>query len=390
MRLAIIASLLPADSRGGAERYVADSARWLANHHEVVLLTGSERGAVDGVPIVRLPHLPQLSPSAPYPGRVVWHALDQWLPPVHAAVSRALKQAEPDLVISHELQGLSAAAYTAIAASGVPHVHTAHDFNLLCVRTSMTRNGEYCGGRCFDCRVQRAVRTRAIKLNLTRLIGVSRYICERHIRAGVIPAERAHAIRLGTRSGNARLREVDGRGPVLGFIGSLGRHKGILTLLEAFARADSSWRLVIAGDGAYRGEVETAAQADPRIRYVGHVEGTRKDAFFDELDLVVIPSEWEEPATFVAVEAAIRGIPAVVSERGGLPETPEARTFRAGDAHELLRAVEWFVERPVRLSGASGRLLERSREYEWDTHMERVEEVLAAARTEPAGMTAHA
>jgi glycosyltransferase involved in cell wall biosynthesis len=351
----------------------------LSASHDVVLLTGSERGTVDGIPIVRLPHLPRLDGAAPHAGRIVWHALDQWLPSVHRAVARELKRLQPDVVVTHELQGLSAAAFTAVAASRIPHVHTAHDFNLLCARTSMTRGGDFCGGRCFDCRVQRTIRTRAIKLNLTRMIGVSRYICERHVRAGVVPKERAQAIRLGATSGTARIRTLDGHGPVVGFIGSLARHKGILTLLDAFAGTDDSWRLLVAGEGPCRGQVETAARKDPRIEYLGHVDGAQKDAFFDQLDLVAIPSEWEEPATFVAVEAAICGIPAVVSERGGLPETPEARTFRAGDAHELRRAIEWFVERPVRLTGASERLVARAQEFTWERHMEQVEEVLADA-----------
>ena len=378
MRLAIIASLLPVDTRGGAERYVDESARSLSESHEVIVMTGSERGVIDGVPVVRLPHLPRLAGDAPFAGRIIWHALDQWLPSVHRAVAKHLKQIKPDLVLTHELQGLSAGAFTAIAASGIPHVHTAHDFNLLCARTSMTRNGEFCGGRCLDCGVQRRVRTSAIKLNLTRLIGVSRYVCDRHVRAGVVPSERAAAIRLGAHPGSARRREVDGRAPVLGFIGSLGRHKGILTLLEAFAHMRGG-RLIVAGDGASRRQVEAAAATDRRIEYLGHVEGQSKDAFFDELDLIVIPSEWEEPATFVAVEAAVRGLPAVVSDRGGLPETPESHTFRAGDVYELARAVEWFVERPDRLSGASERLLARADEFGWDRHIEQVEQVLREA-----------
>jgi glycosyltransferase involved in cell wall biosynthesis len=385
MRLAIIASLLPADGRGGAERYAANSARSLAQHHDVEILTGSKHGTVDDIPVVRLPRLPQLTEAAPIPGRVIWHALDQWLPSVHMALSRELKRFAPDIVLTHELQGLSAAAYTAIAARGVPHVHTAHDFNLLCARTSMTRNGEFCGGRCLDCRVQRTVRVGAIRLNLTKLIGVSRYICERHVRAGVVSREKSQAIRLGARPGTRRKRELNGKAPVLGFIGTLGRHKGILTLLDALRETDADWRLAIAGEGRYRRDVEAAANDDPRIQYLGHVEASAKDAFFNEVDVMVIPSEWEEPATFVAVEAAVRGIPAVVSDRGGLPETPEARTFRAGDVEELLRAVHWFVDDPGRLTAASGRLVERGAEFEWGHHMRQVEEVLAAAQAEANG-----
>jgi glycosyltransferase involved in cell wall biosynthesis len=382
MRLAIIASLLPADSRGGAERYVEAAASSLAERHDVTVLTGSEAGTVDGIPVVRLPHLPPLADTAPVAGRVLWHALDQWLPSVHLALRRELKRLGPDLVATHELQGLSAAAYTAIAAHGAPHVHTAHDFNLLCARTSMTRNGEFCGGRCFDCRIQRVTRTNAIKLNLTRLIGVSRYVCERHIRAGVVLRERARTIPLGA-DGISRVRTA-GEGPVtLGFIGTLGRHKGILTLLAAIRRAEADWRVLIAGSGALEPDVRKAARDDRRIQYLGHVEGQAKDEFFDELDLIVIPSEWEEPATLVAVEAGVRALPAVVSDRGGLPETPEARIFRAGDPDGLIRAVRSFVDKPARLESASRRLLERRKEFEWSTHLGKVEALLEEAVAEP-------
>ena len=113
-----------------------------------------------------------------------------------------------------------------------------------------------------------------------------------------------------------------------------------------------------------------------------NVSGAEKDAFFDRLDLVVIPSEWEEPATFVAAEAAVRGIPAVVSARGGLPETPESRAFRSGDVDELRRAVMWFVEDPARLEDASSRLLARRNEFEWSGHVGKVEDLLAEVASE--------
>jgi glycosyltransferase involved in cell wall biosynthesis len=383
MRLALISSLLPPDSLGGAEAYVALEAVSLAERHDVVVLTGSPEAAIDGLPTVRLPRLPSLASSAPFGGRLLWHALDQWLPQVHVALARELRRIKPDVVLTHHPQGLSAAVFTAIAAQRVPHIHTAHDLNLLCARMTMTRDGEFCGGRCATCRVQRTIRGGAARLSLSRLIAVSRYICERHIRGGVVRRERAEAIRLGAEPGTARLRQVGDAPLTLGFIGSVARHKGIQTLLHAFARAhDAPWRLLVAGSGSLESEVRQAAARDPRISYLGHVNGGSKDAFFDQLDLIVIPSEWEEPATFVAVEAAVRGLPAVVSQRGGLPETPEAKTFRAGDADELLRAVHWFLDDPARLEDASRRLLARQSEYEWSTHVGRVEALLDEVRAE--------
>ena len=376
MRLALLATLLPVDTRGGAEFYVDAVARSLAERHDVFVLTGSKASQIDGIPVVRLPRLPLLEHTAPFPGRVLWHALDQWLPHVHTAVARELRRVRPDLVVTHNPQGLSAAVFTAIAAVGVPHVHTAHDFNLLCARMTMTRGGEFCGGRCAGCLVQRKIRGAAVRRNLAKLISVSCYVSERHVREGIVPREKAETLRLGAEPGTPRLRRLRDDDVRLGFIGALAPHKGILTLLEALRRTSEPWRLSIAGSGHLEGQIAAAARRDRRIDFHGHVSGGRKDAFFDELDLLVIPSEWEEPATFVAMEAAVRGIPAVVSHRGGLPETPEARTFRAGDPDELVRAIRWFVEDPGRLEDASTRLLAARKDYEWTTHVAGVERIL--------------
>jgi glycosyltransferase involved in cell wall biosynthesis len=381
MRLALIATLLPSDSPGGAEAYVDAAAHALAERHDIVVLTGSS-GSLNGIPTRHLPHLPQLDRRRPRVAKLLWHAADQWLPTVHFALVRELKALRPDIVLTHHPQGLSAAVFTAIAQVGLPHVHTAHDLNLLCTRMTMTRNGEFCGGRCLDCRIQRTIRGGAIRLELSRLIGVSRYICERHVRAGVVPAERALPLRLGALPGPARLRKVDGDTVTLGFIGTLAPHKGVRTLLAAMHSTDEPWRLVLAGAGPLEAEVRNAARDDDRIEYLGKVVGSAKDAFFDRCDLIVIPSEWEEPATFVAVEAAVRGIPTVVSARGGLTEAPEARTFRSGAPHELVGAVRWYLEDPRRVEDASARLLAASEEYEWATHVRRLEAILDEVRHE--------
>ena len=335
------------------------------------MFTGSSADA-DGLRLVRLPGLPyHPAGTGGAFGRLLWHARDQWSPSVHRALRRGLGQARPDVVWSHEPQGLSAAVFTAIAALELRHVHTAHDLNLLCARTSMTRGGEFCGGRCLDCRVQRQIRGRAAGRRLDRLIGVSDSITERHVSAGIVDAARALTIRNGAEPGPTRIRTASD-GPTIGFIGALATHKGVLTLLRAAQAAPPGWRFLIAGAGPLEGEVESAA----RIEYAGRVEGDAKEQFFRDIDHLVVPSEWEEPAPLVVMEAIVRGVPCVVSDRGGLPETPEAQIFRAGDREALLTAISSFVQTPGALEDASRRLLERGHEFTWSTHLGRVEEVL--------------
>ena len=75
---------------------------------------------------------------------------------------------------------------------------------------------------------------------------------------------------------------------------------------------------------------------------------------------------------------------AVVSDRGGLPETQEARIFRAHDAAALLEAVHWLGD-SRRLLEASTRLLDHQGRFLWSRHVAEVEEVFATAALTPRG-----
>ena len=379
MRIAVVSNLLPPEGKGGAEAYAALVASTLAESHEVLVLSGSAEGDV-AAPVAALPALAELADDAAVAKKLVWHARDQWRPTVHAAVAKQLREFDPDVVHTHAVQGLSAAVFTAISRSGVPHVHTAHDLSLICARTSMTRDRHFCGGECASCRVQRAVRGSAFKRHITTLLAVSDYIRRRHMEYGVVDPDNATVLRLGSSARELRPRRVpDDRSLHLGFLGKLAPNKGILTLIDMFRDAPSSWQLTIAGTGPLTGRVEAAARDIPNVRYLGHVSGDVKEAFFDEIDVLAIPSEWEEPAALVGTEAAARGVPLLVSDRGGLPELPEARVFAACSVESLRATADWFTEVPDRISEISKRLITRHDEFSWVTHMAKLESHLAAA-----------
>jgi glycogen synthase len=379
VRIAVVSNLLPPEGKGGAEAYAALVASTLAEHHEVLVLSGSSEGDVTA-PVAAIPALPELADDAPTTKKLIWHARDQWRPAVHAALYKQLTEFEPDVVHTHAVQGLSAAVFTAIARSGVPHVHTAHDLSLLCARASMTRDRRFCGGHCASCRVQRTIRSGAFKRHITTLLAVSDYIRRAHCDYGVVEPDQATVLRLGSGAGELRTRRTIDDGALhLGFLGKLAPNKGVLTLIDMFRDAPPSWRLTIAGSGPLAGRVEAAAYALPTVTFLGQVGGEAKEAFFDEIDVLAIPSEWEEPAALVGTEAAARGIPILVSDRGGLPELPEARVFTACSVESMRASANWYTEVPERVAEMSRRLISRHEEFSWSTHMAKLESHLSVA-----------
>ena len=133
-----------------------------------------------------------------------------------------------------------------------------------------------------------------------------------------------------------------GAGRVL-FLGSLLEKKGIRTLLEAWkllAAGAPGMELTFLGDGPLRPEVEQAARDDSRITFTPTVPYEQARLEIHRSDVVVVPSEWDEPFGRVVIEAFAEGTPVVVSDRAALPELLGescGRTFIPGDAVDLAR-----------------------------------------------------
>jgi glycosyltransferase involved in cell wall biosynthesis len=95
-----------------------------------------------------------------------------------------------------------------------------------------------------------------------------------------------------------------------------------------------------------------------RVTVTGAMVDSRE--FMDAMDVLVVPSLWEEPFGLVAVEGMARSLPVVVTRSGGLQEIVEHGVtgfIVEKDARTLREAVEALVsDRILRASmGDAGR-----------------------------------
>jgi len=159
---------------------------------------------------------------------------------------------------------------------------------------------------------------------------------------------------------------------VIGISSRLIPGKGHDALIEAFARlapVTSPLRLVIAGDGPLRSEIEARLQSlgDSRILLAGFV--TEMPGFVAACDIVVQPTgpELREGFGLAALEAMAAAKPVVVTAVGSLPEVvadgETGLVVAAGDPAALASALERLIDDPAlreRL-GSAGR--ERARKH---------------------------
>ena len=109
--------------------------------------------------------------------------------------------------------------------------------------------------------------------------------------------------------------------PRLLFTGQLIRGKGVDQLLRALPLVKHPFRLVIAGEGNQRPELEHLAAelgVSDKVTFAGWVAEPEK--LYTECDISVLPFFWQEPFGLVGPEAMTRGLPVAAFRVGGVDE----------------------------------------------------------------------
>ena len=334
---------------GGLGRHVHALATSLAAAgNEVTVVTRHAPGApleeyVEGVRIVRAPEDPPLFPLST-PTLLAWtmafnHSLTRAA--LHAAATGTY-----DVIHAHDWL----VAHTAVTLKdhlGLPLVATIH-------ATEAGRHQGWLPGDMNKCihSVEWWLGHEAEKV----------LVCSSYMRWEVtrlleLPPSKVEVIPNGvdgsvwqaaTRAITAARSRFAGIGPLIGYAGRLVYEKGVQDLVGALPelrKRHPGLRLVIAGDGPHRPELQAQTKAlrlQRAITFTGFLGAGELPAVLAASNAVVVPSIYE-PFGMVALEAASAGAPLAVASTGGLAEIVEQGvtgvTFPAKDSGALAGAV---------------------------------------------------
>jgi glycosyltransferase involved in cell wall biosynthesis len=140
----------------------------------------------------------------------------------------------------------------------------------------------------------------------------------------------------------------------IGYVGRLVTEKGIPILLEAAKMLNDegfSFRLELIGDGAERKNLENAARRlrlQERITFTGYLSGAAFEEAVRALNIVVMPSQWEETAGLAVMEKMMTGGLVIVADVGGLSEVVGSAglKFTPGDVRTLYSQLRIVMEKP--------------------------------------------
>jgi glycosyltransferase involved in cell wall biosynthesis len=295
-------------------------------HVCTVFVTGETRESteINGVGVERFSLRRRPAVAAAARAKLIWHLRDTYSSAGAAEMSNAIRAFHPDVAHTNNLSGISVALWGCLKRSGIPIAHTLRDYYLMCPNTAQFRDGQSCANRCGPCRLMGAPRIAATR-HVTTVIGNSRFVLETHLRAGAFASAHHDVIYNGYEAPGT----VVARAPVpvdrpltVGFIGRLAPTKGVEMLIDSFARTSSAasrpMRLRIAGtgDADYVAGLRERANGAP-VEFPGKMAPA---AFYESVDVTVVPSLWHEPLARVIFESFAHGVPVLASTRGGSPE----------------------------------------------------------------------
>lgn len=374
MKILFINALSDPALGGGAEEIVWSQMRGLRDAgHECVLLATSSDGGLqhyeqEGITVwlagIRNLYWPYHKGRSLHAAlRLMWHTQDSYNPWMQSYLKKVVALEKPDVASLHNLPGWSVAIWKTLANLGVPIVQVLHDYYLICPKATMIRDNRNCVKQCGVCSTLRLPHRHLSRL-VTGVVGVSNFILERHQQLGyfngVYIQEAIHnardAVQLGLDS--AAIMQPH-EGLRIGYIGRLDRTKGIESLIAAFLQADiSGSELWIAGSGKQDYERHLRALiSDSRIRLLGR---QRPSDFYPQVDVVAVPSLWNDNLPTVVFEAFAFGKPVIGAQRGGIPEMisdgvngwliePTDTTSLA----DLLRSLDTYPEKLATAVGAA-------------------------------------
>ncbi|WP_427179354.1 glycosyltransferase family 4 protein [Paenibacillus sp. TC-CSREp1] len=349
-KIMIAHSLYPPDIIGGAEVSTQILAQTLNRQYEVQVMTvGGHNDSqvrtdiVNGINVLRLPYnnrywIGDTGKNSSVPSKIVWRIRDIFNIRQYQHIKKHLVEHKPDLVHTHNLAGLSLAMWRAAHELNIPVVHTLHDFALIDPIKIATYSKMY---RLISRRFSRMAAS---------VIGVSSHILGTHTSLGLFENSTKHVI-YNIVDNNQRAMElyrqkkVNTSGPMLvGYFGQLTDVKGVHYLINAVKALgpDIVEKLYIFGDGPLLKSLKECASPDHRIEFKGKL--TKADVMkqMAAMDLVIVPSTWNEPFGLVVIEAYQVGTPVYASRVGGMAEillNSDEYSFQPHSSEDITRSI---------------------------------------------------
>ena len=332
MKIVIFNTLYYPNQRGGAEKSVQLLAEGLLKKgDEVVVVCTSNKDYIEYVNGVKVYYVNTTNLYWAYNAKEekkykkpIWHLIDSYNP-FNKKIEKIVDEEKPNIIHTNNLAGFSVSIWKLAKDRNIKVVHTLRDYYLLCIKSTMFNEklNKSCEKQCLACKLY-SIPKKEMSKYVDVVVGISKFILNKHLEYGYFLSAKKEVIYNGVElSQNVVKKEKSNKDIILGFVGSLSPSKGIEWLLQNFIKMDMpNIKLYIYGKGitkTYENQLKQKYKSDKIV-----FQGFKKpQEIYNNIDILIVPSLWNEPFGRIVPEANSYGIPVLVSNRGGLPELIE-------------------------------------------------------------------
>lgn len=360
MKIALINNLYPPLGKGGAE-FIVETCR-----QEL------ERNNIEVLIITTKPYFKKISPDTnvhylnsgyhylsalPLWLRSFWHLAEVCSFKKYLRIKRILEKEGVDIVVTHNLKGLGMLTPAAIKKTGVKHIHTLHDIQLL-HPSGLLIHGKEEKINSLPGKVYQKLGAWLFR-SCPEVVSPSSWLLDLHqdkrffinSQKKVIPNPISKNLLPDRPKHGSKEREFF----TFIYAGQIEEQKGILFLTQAFkeyirTRPGSKTRLLVVGGGSKEEEVKKTAN-DPHIIFKGKKNRQETLALISKADCLIMPSICYENSPMVIYEASLLGVPVLASDIGGVPELINkfgGTLFQPANKQDLIAKIEKISGRSER------------------------------------------
>ncbi len=327
MKITIVNTLYYPNKIGGAEKSIQSLAEQFSLlENEVLVITLEKKNITHELNGVSIKALEIKNNYWPFDNKkrktfekILWHVNDCNNSKYDKFINKILIDFKPHILLTNNLTGFSTKIWGVAKNLNIKIVHVLRDYYLQCPKTTKFKNELNCESICFDCKLL-SLNKKKNTQQINYLIGISKYIIKDHTKQGYFEnVPKKHIYNGFDLNKRYEYTYKKSQEVVFGFIGQIKKSKGIELLLKALLNLKhDNWKLIIAGNikKNYLESLERINKSK-NIVFLGYTES---DSFFKKIDVLIVPSLWNEPFGRVLIESLINRKPVIASNVGGISE----------------------------------------------------------------------
>ncbi|MEK7202971.1 MAG: glycosyltransferase [Patescibacteria group bacterium] len=389
MKVCLINNLCKPFNRGGAETVVElISQGFSAQNIEVVVI--STRPFFNKIPLsvglkIKNYYLPSVYydlDKLPIFVRFFWHLFDLFNFYICNKVKNILKKEQPDVVITHNLKGLSYLLPIVIKKLKIKHLHYIHDIQLI-HPSGLMLYGQERQNQKFLAKIYQAI-CRWLFASPDVVISPSKWLLGYYLDKKFFSNSKKIVLPnpapLFTKSKESN-QAKDGIFKFI-YVGQIEKHKGIIFLIKVFneliKKTKKDIKLIILGDGSALSDIKKMA-GNSHINILGRIDREGVAEYLRQADCLIAPSLCYENSPTVIYEAFSAGLPVIASRIGGIIEImkdSQEMLFKPGDKEDLINKMLWLLANQEKLREISQRELINIQNFSLEKYFKKLSDIM--------------